>query len=100
LLCSWGRAAGKGSERIQIDTAFTFRVEICIEEINVALFIVGIVGDILGLVAIENFKRTYVAGRQRIDSPKLRILLPRSVSIISAAAKNRRMAASPCVISS
>src|SRR6202171_2153398 len=76
LLGSRCRAAGKGSERIQIDTPFTFRMKVCIKEVNVTLFIVGIVGDILRLVAIADFKRTYVAGRRRIDSSKLRVLLP------------------------
>ena len=71
------RTARQGAKRIQIDTSLAFGVEICIEEINVALFIVGIVGDILRLVAIENFKRTYVAGRRRIDSSEFGVLLPK-----------------------
>ena len=51
-------------------------MEIRIQEINVTLFIVGIVGDVLRLVAVENFKCADVAGRGRVDAPQFGVLLP------------------------
>lgn len=71
------RAARQGAKCIQINAFFALRVEVCIEEINVALLIVRIIGDILWLVSIEDFKGTYVAGRRGVDSAKFGVLLPK-----------------------
>jgi hypothetical protein len=51
-------------------------MKIGVEKVDVALFVVRVVRDILGLIAIENFQGPDIAGRGRIDASQLGVLLP------------------------
>ena len=49
-----GLAAGQGAERVQVDRFRAVRPEICVDEVRVALLVVGVVVDVLGEILVQH----------------------------------------------
>src|SRR4029077_1103931 len=66
----------KRSERIEIHGLSTPRGQVGVQKGGVAHLVVGVVGDVLGHVAVEVLKRGHVGSVASVDSAKLVVLLP------------------------
>src|SRR5207302_9378816 len=89
---------------IQIDRIRALRNQVRVDEREVGELILGIVVDVLGRVPIQHLKGLDIGRTPAPPGPSLSWTPPsslycchRSVSMISAADRNLRMATSPCV---
>ena len=83
LRCAGRLAAGEGAERVQVDRLRTARLQVRVDEVGVALLVVGVVVDVLVHVLVDDGERLGVgpisasAGDLAVlDAAELVVLLP------------------------
>jgi hypothetical protein len=95
----------RGAELVEVNRFGSSGIEIGVQKSSVTLFVQGITADVLRaitiqvrqryLVVVHRLGRIYLNRFVIADTSEFRILYPKSDSISSAAARKRRIAASP-----
>src|SRR4051812_5242304 len=83
LCCARRLAAGEGAEGVQVDRLLTARLQVGVDEVGVALLVVGVVVDVLVHVLVDDGERlgvgtTSTSARDLtvLDAAELVVLLP------------------------